>query len=114
MHVASRGSVTYEVAKFVTTLISPLVGRTPYHIKHSVDLKDKLTPIHIEEDETIVSFDVSALFTSVPIGDAVCIIGDMLRNDESLPDRTKLSVAQIVDLLTLCLPTTYFLYAGAF
>ena len=45
--VATRGSITYETAKFVTTIISPLVGKTPYHIKHSADLKDKLTPIQL-------------------------------------------------------------------
>ena len=45
---------------------------------------------------------------------AVAIIGDMLSKDDTLPDRTKLSVAQVVDLLNLCLTTTYFVYAGCF
>ena len=38
----------------------------------------------------------------------------MLSKDDTLPDRTKLSVAQVVDLLNLCLTTTYFVYAGCF
>ena len=48
-------------------------------------LKDKLTPIQLEDDETLVSFDVTALYTNVPIEDAVAIIGDMLRKDDTLP-----------------------------
>ena len=36
------------------------------------------------EDELLVSFDVVSLFTNVPIGEAVEVIQEMLRDDEDL------------------------------
>ena len=37
--------------------------------------------ITLEEEELLVSFDVSSLFTNVPIGEAVQIIQAKLRDD---------------------------------
>ena len=36
----------------------------------------------------MVSFDVDALYTNVPIEDALVIIKELLENDETLSDRT--------------------------
>ena len=38
----------------------------------------------------LVSFDVSSLFTNVPIGEAVQVIQTELREDDSLAERNKL------------------------
>jgi hypothetical protein len=51
----------------------------------------------------MISFDVEALFTSVPIEDALNIIGGRLRSDPDLETRTPLSVEQILDALKLVL-----------
>ena len=82
--VASRGSITYEVSKFVAAILAPLVGTTPYHIKNSHDLTEKLSHVHLEEDETIVSHDVVALFPSVPVDDSINIIKNRLEGDNTL------------------------------
>ena len=47
------------------------------------------------------SYDVTALFTSVPVEKAISVIRQLLMNDESLPDRTSLSPDDIAALLTL-------------
>ena len=65
-------------------------------------------------DDELVSFDVVALFTSVPVKEAINIIGDILRNDDTLSQRTDLSVKQVLGLLEYCLTTTYFQYACEF
>ncbi len=51
----------------------------------------------------MVSFDVSSLFTNVPIDEAVSVIRDKLQNDESLDERTCLSPECITELLEVCL-----------
>ena len=51
----------------------------------------------MDEGETMVSFDVSSLFTNVPIGEAIDIIRDRLEEDDSLEDRTPLSQGCRVD-----------------
>ena len=63
---------------------------------------------------SFVSFDVVALFTSVPVKEAINIIGDILRKDDTLSQRTDLSVKQVLGLLEYCLTTTYFQYACKF
>ncbi len=60
----------------------------------------------------MVSFDVSSLFTNVPIDEAVSVIRDKLKNDESLDERTCLSPKCITELLKVCLKSTYFRYNG--
>ncbi|XP_072017463.1 uncharacterized protein [Amphiura filiformis] len=112
--VASCGSITYNSAKFVADLLAPLVGKTERHLKNSADLVDKLSNIIVSEDECLLSYDVTALFTSVPVDESLRIIHDRLTNDTSLPDRTQLSPQQISDLLGVCLKTTYFIHNGSF
>lgn len=70
--------------------------------------------ITIDSDESLVSFDVTSLFTNVPIGEAVEVIRDKLREDDSLIERTPLSPDRIAELLGLCLRSTYFSYGGEF
>ena len=70
--------------------------------------------VTIDSDESLISFDVTSLFTNVPIGEAVDIIRDRLRDDEDLVERTPLSPDRIAELPSLCLKSTYFSYGGEF
>ena len=45
----------------------------------------------MESDEILVSFDVSFLFTNVPVDEAISVIRERLREDEALGDRLILS-----------------------
>ena len=68
--------------------------------------------ITIEEDELLVSFDVSSLFTHVPIGEMVKVIPAKHREDNSLAVRTLISPDRVPELLEMCLRSTYFSYGG--
>ena len=58
--------------------------------------------------ECLSSYDVTSLFTSVPIDPDLNIIKDLLEKDEKLNDRTVLSVQNIMALLGFCLHNMYF------
>ena len=62
----------------------------------------------MQDDEVLVSFDVISLFTKVPVPLALDIAQQRLESDESLHDRTTLTVDDIVEMLSLCLNATYF------
>ncbi len=62
----------------------------------------------------MVSYDVTTLFTKVPIEENIIIISDCLSNDTTLKDRASLSVDKIIDLLRFSLTTTYFVFRGEF
>ena len=53
-------------------------------------------------------------FTSVPIDPALNIIQDLLEQDDTLTDRTVLSVQNIIEILGFCLHNTYFSFQNKF
>ena len=60
------------------------------------------------------SYNVSALFTSVPIDPAINIIRRKVELDQELHLRTPMKVEQIISLLEFCLKNTYFQFQGRF
>ena len=106
--VSSRGSVTYGVAKVLSKAIQPLVGKSPHHIQSTSDFVSKAKGFTLQPGECLSSYDVTSLFTSVPIDPALNITEDLLERDEKLNDRTVLSVQDIIELLGFCLHNTYF------
>ena len=110
--VASRGSITYEVAKYVANILSPLVGKNGYALKNSAAMVDDLSNITLGDSDVLVSFDVTALFTKVPVDKSLEVIRDKLMKDDSLSTRTPLSANKVCDLLANCLKTTYFQFEG--
>ena len=103
--VSSIGSVTYGVAKVLAKVLKPLVGKfpPPSHTKYQTrDFVNRLKGVTFLPGECFCSYDVTALFTSVPIDPAIRIIKDLLEQDENLWDRTVLSVQTIISLLGFC------------
>ena len=64
--------------------------------------------------QKLVSYDVSALFTSVPVDQALTVIREKLHEDTTLKQRCQLNVEQVIELLGLCLNTTYFVHNNKF
>ena len=56
--VSAIGSPTYSLGKFVTTIISPLVGKTPSYVKNSKHFAEMISKETVDRDEVMVSFDV--------------------------------------------------------
>ena len=67
--------------------------------------------VHLGSDEIL---DVSALFTNVPVDEAISVIHMRLGEDGTLGDRTILSPERVAELLEMCLKSTYFSYGGSF
>ena len=97
--VSSRESVTYGVAKVLSKLLKPLVGKSPttYKVLETVSKAKGLT---LQSGECLTSYNVTSLFTSFPIDPALNIIKDLLEKDEKLYDRTVFSVQNIIGLLS--------------
>ena len=69
--VSSCGSVTYGVAKELAKILKPLVGKFPHHINSTQDFVGQVKHITLVPGECLSSYDVSALFTSVPVDPAL-------------------------------------------
>ena len=112
--VSSCGSVTYGVAKELAKILKPLVSKSPHHINSTQDFVEQVKHITLAPWECLSSFDVSALFTSVPIDPALKIIKDLLVKDPTLKDRTVIGIDDIILLLAFCLKNTHFSFQGQF
>ena len=112
--VSSRGSVTYGVAKVLSKVIKLLVGKSSHHIQNTGDFVSKAKKFTLQTGECLSSYDVTSLFTSVPIVPGLDIIKDLLEKDEKLNDRTVLLVQKILELLGFCLHNTYFSFQNKF
>ena len=112
--VSSTGTVTYQTSKEVASILKSLVGKSPHHVKNTQDFIDQIRGIHLNEDQCMTSYDVKALFTSVPTTPATKIIKKLLEQDQELQQRTSLSIENILSLQEFCLNSTYFSFQGKY
>ncbi|XP_068704695.1 uncharacterized protein [Montipora foliosa] len=64
---------------------------------------EEVRTLQVAPDEDLRSYDVSALFTSVPVDKALVLIHKKLEEDNTLKDRTPMAPKDVVTLLDLCL-----------
>ncbi len=88
--VSSINSVTYNIAKYVANILAPLVGNTPHHIQNSLDFVNKVKGLKIEQDETMVSYDVTSLFTCIPTMELFLCADQMDKTDSYIQRRQML------------------------
>ena len=112
--VSSIGAVTYQTSKEVARILKPLVGKSEHHVKNTQDFIESIKGIRLGEDQCMVSYDVKALFTSVPTTKACIIIKQRLEEDPELNQRTSLSIDNIISLLEFCITSAYFSFQGRF
>ena len=66
----------------------PLVGKSERHINNSGDFVDKIKNLEVPPGQKLISYDVSAMFTSIPVPDAIKAVRIKLDEDPKLQDRT--------------------------
>ncbi|XP_012811622.2 uncharacterized protein LOC105946468, partial [Xenopus tropicalis] len=112
--VSSINSVTYSIAKYLANILAPLVGKTVHHIQNAKEFVTNIQGVKLEAEETMVSYDVTSLFTCIPTTEATETVRNRLQKENTLSSRTKLSPNQVCLLLDLCLNTTNFKYKDQF
>ena len=77
--VSACGTATYNTAKFITEILQNYCGKTSSFVKDSTYFIKKIKHLSINpEEETLVSFDVSVLFTSIPVPVALQVINSKI------------------------------------
>ena len=85
-----------------------LVG-PPHHIHSTQDFVEQANKVTLIPEESLISYGVTVLFTSVPVYPALCTIKDLLEKDRTLKEITVLPVKNIIFLMEFCLKTLTFL-----
>ena len=74
--VSTIGSATYNIAKYLSDIITHIVGRTEFHVKNSFDFAREITREQFSESAVLFSLDVTSLYTNVPVDFALeCLNG---------------------------------------
>ena len=108
--MSSVGTIVHNIARFLV----PIAGKTEYHVKDSRQFSQEVRELTLEPGEVMTLYDVRSLFMCIPPQGALEAVRSRLREDDSLGERTQLSVQNICDLLELCLTSVYFVFKGVF
>ena len=87
-----------------------LMGKTEHHVRKSKEFAEYVKSLKVGPEEELRSHDVSALFTSVPVDKALEIIRKRFQDDITLPNRTPISLDDVIAVLDKCLKGTYFFF----
>ena len=103
------GSPTYNTAQFLSKILTPLIELSETKLKNTLDIKQQLENIQIPVNHVLVSFDVKALFTSIPTNLATeCVDKLLAENTNLLAQLTSLNKNDILRLLEICIQSTIF------
>ena len=103
--ISNIGTTTYQTSKYLAKLLTPLT-KSDQNIDSTKDFIDKLKTMRISEGYKMVSLDVVSLFTSVPLDYTINLILDKVFKDKLV--KTKLSRAELKELLELCTKKMHF------
>ncbi|CAF4333364.1 unnamed protein product, partial [Rotaria magnacalcarata] len=103
-------AASHILASFLTKELSPIVGTiSPSHLKNVEQFYDEIGKLVINPDMRMTSFDVTSMYTNVPI-DWVCdYLADYLQHFPTTYD-----VSTTIKLIRLCTVGTYFTFEGSY
>ena len=107
--VDSTGGVTKNVDKYISRILKQYVKETDHYIKNSKDFVEKCRDMEVGTDETLVSYDVTALYPSVPQEEAIQVFHHELISDDNLEKKTRMKPDSVIKLLKTCMQTKYFI-----
>ena len=109
--VSTVGTVSHATSKHLVKIIQPTLNKNSTRLQNSTSFVQEAKTWEIGATEIQVSYDVVALYPSVPISKAVDVIMKILQDDAAaIRSRTKLELRDIKLLIDLCLGKCYFLY----
>ena len=109
--VASRGSPTEKITWLLSTILSPMLSKIPTHMpnsEHLMAILNNAAPRILTRHQFQCSLDVEALYTSVPVNEALLAVRDKLGQDVPAP----LQQEDVIQLLHTVFGLTYFTNEG--
>ena len=109
--VSTVGTAFHGTSRHLVKLIQPILAQNEHFLKNSTSFVTKASTWKISPDEIQVSYDVVALYPSVPIKKAINVMIDMLNMKfDMIKCNSKLTIVDIKILIELCLSKCYFVW----
>ena len=113
--VSACGTATYNTAKFITKILKNYCCKTSSFVKDFTDFIKKIKHLSINpEEETLVSFDVSALFTSIPVPVALQVINSKISACTNYTNVSKIPTEKFTKILEFTLANCIFCFTKKF
>ena len=113
--VSACGTATYNTAKFITKILQNYCSKTSSFVKDSTDFIQKNKHLSINpEEETLVSFDVSALFPSIPVHVALQVINSNISTCTNFTNVCKIQTVKFIKLPEFTLTNCIFCFNRKF
>ena len=109
--VSTVGTAPYKVSEYLVRIIQPTLRKSKVMVKNSKAFVEEAKTWNVDPDEIQVSYDVVALYPSVPVKKAITNLMEMLQKDyEDFQTRTVLKLQHVKELAEVCLYKSYFLW----
>ena len=82
------GSPLYNLNKYIANIIKAYIKDENNNAKNFTTFSNYIRNVPIEDDEIMVSFDVTSFYTNIPIIDTLNIIKDYVNNDDQFARKT--------------------------
>ena len=107
--ISNINTASYQVAKYLAKLLSPL-SMSEYTVKSTSDFSSHIKGQNIPNSFKLISFDVTSLFTNVPLDFTIDVILKRIYDENEV--NTNIPKQQMRDLLLLCTKNVHFSYNG--
>ena len=108
--VSYSGSLLYNLNKCIANILKVYVKDENNNAKNSTTFFNYIRNVPIEDDEIMVLFDVTSLYTNIPIIDTLNIIKDYVNNHDQFTRKTAIPQDKFLDLVHLVLTTTWYTF----
>ena len=109
--VSTVGTAPHQLSEYLVKIIQPTLIKNNIMVKNSTSFVNYAKTWTIDANEIQVSFDVVALYPSVPIKKGINNLINVLRNDiDDFQTRTMFKIKHIKELIEVCLYKSYFLW----
>ena len=112
--VSYSGSLLYNLNKYIANILKAYVKDENNNAKNSTTFSNYIGNVPIEDDDIMVSFDVTSLYKNIPIIDMLNIIKDYVNNDDQFTRKTAIPQDKFLDLVHLVLTTTWYTFNSQF
>ena len=92
--------------KYIANILKAYAKDENNNAKNSTTFSNYIRNVRIEDDEIMVSFDVTSLYTNIPIIETLNIIKDCVNNNDQFTRKTAIPQDKFLDLVNLVLTTT--------
>ena len=107
--ISNIGTATYKTSKYLAKLLAPLT-KSKYSISSTKEFIAYTKNLKVGENQEMVSFDVSNLFTNVPLDFTIDLVLKKVYSKKMI--KTKLKREELKELLQVCTKEMHFTFDG--